>query len=194
MDITFNVLGLFSVFMVIFAVIDIFGTLPIIVELRNSGKTVNASKTTIVATVILFSFLFGGELLLKLFNVNVSSFAVAGSIILFFLSLEMILGLKLFKNEQGNDATVIPLAFPLIAGPGSLTTLISLRAEYSVLVISIALSLNIAIVYLGIRLAEPIEQKLGASVNFIMKKFFGIILLAMAVKLFASNIQNLMGN
>lgn len=185
---------IFSVFMVLFAVIDILGILPVLVDLKKNGKSIHSLKTTIVAMVILFGFLFAGEPLLRLFRVDLSSFAVAGSIVLFFLSLEMVLGLNLFKQEASSDATVIPIAFPLIAGPGSITTLISLRAEYSLLVISIALLLNLIIVFIVLKLAVPIEKLLGATVNYIIKKFFGIILLAMAVKLFASNIGVLMGN
>ncbi|MBK8808143.1 MAG: MarC family protein [Bacteroidales bacterium] len=189
-----KIFDILSVFMVLFAVIDIFGVLPFLVDLKKSGKTIHSTKTTIVATFILFSFLFGGEYLLKLFNVDFSSFAVAGSIVLFFLSLEMVLGLNLFKQENTTDATVIPIAFPLIAGPGSITTLISLRAEYQALEVAIALIANMLIVYVVLKLSVQIEKKLGVTLNYVIKKFFGIILMAMSVKLFASNIGILIGN
>jgi multiple antibiotic resistance protein len=174
--------------MVLFAVVDTIGVLPILVDLQKSGKNINATKTTVVATFILFAFLFGGEWLLKLFNVDFSSFAVAGSIVLFFLSLEMILETNIFKHNSTEDVTVIPIAFPLIAGPGSITTLISLRAEYDLWVISIALALNMVVVFVVMKLAVRIEKIMGTTINYIIKKFFGIILLAMAVKLFASNV------
>ncbi len=183
-----DLIHIFSVFMVIFAVIDIFGVLPLLVDIQKGGKRIDPYRTTLVAAVIMFSFLFGGELLLKLFHVDFSSFAVAGSIVLFFVALEMILGFGIFKHDTGPDATIIPVAFPLIAGPGSITTLISLRAEYAPLVISIALVANLAVVFIVLKLAVQLEKLLGATVNYVLKKFFGIILLAMAVKLFASNI------
>ncbi len=183
-----EIINILSVFMVLFAVVDTIGVLPILVDLQKSGKNINATKTTVVATFILFAFLFGGEWLLKLFNVDFSSFAVAGSIVLFFLSLEMILETNIFKHNSTEDVTVIPIAFPLIAGPGSITTLISLRAEYDLWVISIALALNMVVVFVVMKLAVRIEKIMGTTINYIIKKFFGIILLAMAVKLFASNV------
>ncbi|HOU67218.1 MAG: MarC family protein [Paludibacteraceae bacterium] len=183
-----EIINILSVFMVLFAVVDTIGVLPILVDLQKSGKNINATKTTVIATFILFAFLFGGEWLLKLFNVDFSSFAVAGSIVLFFLSLEMILETNIFKHNSTEDVTVIPIAFPLIAGPGSITTLISLRAEYDLWVISIALALNMVVVFVVMKLAVRIEKIMGTTINYIIKKFFGIILLAMAVKLFASNV------
>ena len=183
-----EIINILSVFMVLFAVVDTIGVLPILVDLQKSGKNINATKTTVVATFILFAFLFEGEWLLKLFNVDFSSFAVAGSIVLFFLSLEMILETNIFKHNSTEDVTVIPIAFPLIAGPGSITTLISLRAEYDLWVISIALALNMVVVFVVMKLAVRIEKIMGTTINYIIKKFFGIILLAMAVKLFASNV------
>lgn len=191
---TSELVNIVSVFMVIFAVVDTIGVLPILVDLQKSGKTIHAYKTTVIATVILFAFLLGGEWLLRLFNVDLSSFAVAGSIVLFFLSLEMILETNIFKHNATDDATVIPIAFPLIAGPGSITTLISLRAEYSLWVICIALTLNMLVVLFVLKTAVKIEKWMGLTINYIIKKFFGIILLAMAVKLFASNIGILIGH
>ncbi len=183
-----EMIELLSVFMVLFAVIDTIGVLPVLVDFQKSGKTIQALKTTLIASAILFAFLIGGEWILKLFNVNPSAFAVAGSIVLFFLSLEMILETKIFKNQSADDVTVIPIAFPLIAGPGSITTLISLRAEYSLPVVALALFLNMIVVYVVLKSSIKIEQFMGATINYIIKKFFGIILLAMAIKLFTSNI------
>lgn len=183
-----DAVSLVSVFMVIFAVVDTIGVLPILVDLQKRGKTIHAYKTTAIAAAILFAFLFGGEWILRLFNVDLSSFAVAGAIVLFFLALEMILETTIFKHDATEDATVIPIAFPLIAGPGSITTLISLRAEYSLLIISVALALNMLVVLIVLKTAVRIERIMGVTLNYIIKKFFGIILLAMSVKLFASNI------
>lgn len=186
-----KILNVVSVFMVLFAVIDILGSLPIIIDLKSRGKDIKAPKTTVVALVILTAFLFGGELILRLFGVDISSFAIAGSIVIFFLALEMVLGFELFKTEMSSDATIIPLAFPLIAGPGSITTLISLRAEYTMMEISIALVSNMVFVLIILILAEKIEKTIGKTGVYILKKFFGIILLAIAVKLFASNVNSL---
>jgi multiple antibiotic resistance protein len=185
-------LEIFSVFMVLFAIINVFGSLPVILDFKKQGIVVDPLKTTIIVIVILYSFLFGGELVLRLFGVNISSFAVAGSIVIFFLSLEMVLGLHIFNYETSSDATIIPIAFPLIAGPGSITTLISLRSEYSLLAISIALALNTIIIFITLKLAEKITKYLGTTGIYLMKKFFGIILLAISVKLFVSNIGSIL--
>ena len=176
-------LSVFSVFMVLFAVIDTMGALPVLVDLQKSGKKINAVKTVAIAATILYVFMFAGEFILNLFNVDFSSFAVAGSIVLLFLSLEMILETDFFKGRSSDDATVIPIAFPLIAGPGCITTLISLQAEFPKSVIATALFLNLSV---------KIEQLMGETINYILKKFFGIILLAMAVRMFASNISALL--
>lgn len=179
--------------MVLFAVIDIVGVLPILVDMQKGGKQIDPYRTTAIAAAIMFSFLFGGELLLNLFQIDFSSFAVAGSIVLFFVAMEMVLGFGIFKHDASPDATIIPVAFPLIAGPGSITTLISLRAEYAPAVISIALIANLAVVFAVLKLAVQLERLFGATLNYVLKKFFGIILLAMAIKLFTSNIGVLLG-
>jgi multiple antibiotic resistance protein len=187
-------LNVLSAFMVLFAVIDIVGVLPIIADIKNSGKSVMPAKTSLIAAFILVGFFFGGEFILALFHVDFSAFAAAGSIVLFFLALEMILGYGFFKHEANADATIIPVAFPLIAGPGSITTLISLRAEYSPQELLAALAANLVVVYIVLRSATRLEKILGTTFSYIAKKFFGIILLAMAVKLFASNVGILFGN
>ncbi|MCQ2192235.1 MAG: MarC family protein [Paludibacteraceae bacterium] len=184
-------LSIFSVFMVLFAVIDTMGALPVLVDLQKSGKKINAVKTTAIAASILFVFLYGGEWILKMFNVDLKSFAVAGAIVLFLLSMEMILETDIFKGRSSDDATVVPVAFPLIAGPGTITTLISLQSGYTIEVISLALALNLLVVFFVLRFAAKLEQLLGTTISYIMKKFFGIILLAMSVKMFASNISQL---
>ncbi len=176
-----------SVFMVLFAVIDITGSVPVIIKYKNDGYKVPPLKITIVSFLILLIFLFGGKLILGLFGVDISSFAIAGSFVIFIIALEMILGIKLFKTDSPAGSSIIPIAFPLIAGTGSITTLISLRADYSLYSIIIALALNMIIVYIVLRLTSKIESLIGDAGLLILKKVFGIILLAIAVKLFISN-------
>jgi len=171
-----------------FAVIDIFGSIPIILSIKGNGGKIEAGKASIVALIIFILFLFLGESLLKLFGVDISSFAIAGSIIILFLALEMVLGIELFKDsESPSGASVVPIAFPLIAGAGSITTLLSLRAEYSSLNIIVALVLNMVVVYFVLKSARIIEKVIGKAGIHILKKIFGIILLAIAIKLFLSN-------
>jgi multiple antibiotic resistance protein len=174
--------------MVLFAVIDIFGSIPIIIDLKNKGNKVESFKTTAVSFLILVLFLFLGEALLNIFGVDISSFAIAGSFVLFFLALEMVLGVELFKSHTQDGAAIVPLAFPIIAGAGSITTLLSLRAEYNMLDIMIALILNMVVVYIVLRTTKHIEKALGQSGITILRKIFGIILLAIAIKLFMLNV------
>jgi multiple antibiotic resistance protein len=180
-------LKIFSVFMVLFAIIDIIGSVPIILKYRDEGTNIHPLKITLVAFIILLIFLFGGELVLGLFGVDISSFAIAGSIVIFLIALEMILGIKIFRTEASISTPVFPIAFPLIAGAGSITTLISLRAEYDIITISLALAMNMLVVFIVLKLANKIEKLLGPTGLFIMKRIFGIILLAIAIKLFLSN-------
>lgn len=176
-----------SVFMVLFAVIDITGSVPVIIKFKKDGFEVPPLKITVVSFLILIIFLFGGKLILGLFGVDISSFAIAGSFVIFIIALEMILGIKLFKTESPTSASIVPIAFPLIAGTGSITTLISLRADYSLYSIIIALAMNMIIVYFVLRMTNKIENLIGDTGLLILKKIFGIILLAIAVKLFISN-------
>lgn len=183
-----DILHIFSVFMVMFAVIDIFGSIPIILGIKSKGVKIQAGKVSIVALIIFILFLFLGESLLKLFGVDISSFAIAGSIIILFLALEMVLGIELFKEDgSSSGASIFPIAFPLIAGAGSITTLLSLRAEYNHITIIIALILNMVVVYFVLKSAKLLEKILGKGGIYILKKVFGIILLAIAIKLFISN-------
>lgn len=182
----------FKAGMVLFAVIDIFGTIPIIINLKQQTGNINPLFTSIIAFVILVSFLIIGESILMILGVDIHSFAVAGSFILFAMSLEMILGIKIFRDEiSGKTASVVPLAFPLIAGAGSMTTLVSLRAEFDAINIIIAIIVNMIIVYIVLKLTKQIEKLLGVGGIAILKKVFGIILLAIAVKLFTSNAKQL---
>ncbi len=182
-----------TAFMVLFAVIDIIGNIPIIIDLRKKVGHIQSEKASIIAGVIMIFFLFLGKSLLSLIGIGVNSFAVAGAFILFFIALEMILGITLYKEEDTNPmtASVFPLAFPLIAGPGSLTTLLSLRAEYHVENIIVAVVLNVIFIYIVLKTSAKIERILGPNGISIIRKVFGVILLAIAVKLFAHNIKEL---
>lgn len=182
-----NTMEILAAFMVLFAIIDILGSIPIILDLKAKTGTIYPAKTTLVAYAIMLLFLFIGEPLLALFGVDISSFAIAGSIILLLMGLEMVLGIQLFKHESSGGGVIIPIAFPLIAGAGSITTLLSLRAEYHIVNILVALSINMIIVYLVLRLTTFFERVLGPNGLHILRKFFGIILLAIAIKLFLSN-------
>lgn len=182
-----------SAFIVLFAIIDILGSMPLILNFKAKGEIIHPIRTSSIAFTILVLFFFGGEIILKLFGVDIQSFAVAGALVLFLMALEMILDIEIFKNKgPEGSSSIVPLAFPLVAGPGSFTALISLRAEYSTINILIALAVNLVIVYLVLRSTGKIEKVLGQGGIYIMRKFFGIILLAIAVKLFASNISFLL--
>lgn len=177
--------------MVLFAVIDIVGTIPIIVDLRQKHGHIESEKASIVAGVIMIMFLFIGEELLNLIGIDVHSFAVAGSFVLFFLALEMILGIRLYKDEEASSASIVPLAFPLIAGAGTMTTLLSLKAQFYTINIIIAIILNIFLVYAVLKSSSKIERLLGKNGLGVVRKTFGVILLAIAVKLFAGNVKDL---
>jgi multiple antibiotic resistance protein len=188
-----NIREIASAFVVLFAVIDIAGSVPIILGIKKNNQTIDSLKATFLSIIILISFLFIGEALLSLFGVDISSFAVAGSIVIFVLAIEMIFGIEVFKNDgPTKSATLVPITFPLIAGAGSLTTLLSLRAEYDVVNIIIAILLNMVIVYIVLRKVDIVEKIFGDGGVYVLRKFFGIILLAIAVKLFASNIASLL--
>ncbi len=177
--------------MILFAVIDIVGSIPIIISVKNKVGRIQSGKATIVAACIMVAFLFIGEEILKLIGIDVNSFAVAGSFVLFFLAIEMILGIVLYRDDQPESASVVPIAFPLIAGAGTMTSLLSLRAEYHVENIIIAIIVNVIFVYLVLKSSSKIERILGQSGLSIIRKVFGVILMAIAVKLFATNINQL---
>ena len=190
---TVDFIQVFTAFMILFAVIDIVGNIPIIIDLRKKVGQIQSEKASVIAGGIMILFLFLGQSLLSLIGIDVNSFAVAGSFILFFIALEMILGIILYKEEDENTitATVFPLAFPLIAGPGSLTTLLSLRAEFDLQNIIIAIFLNAIFIYVVLKTSTKIERFIGSNGIKIIRKVFGVILLAIAVKLFAHNIKAL---
>ncbi len=176
--------------MVLFAVIDILGSIPIIIDLRKKVGHIQSEKASIVSALIMIAFLFIGEGILNMVGIDVGSFAVAGSFILFFLAMEMILGITIFKEDEESQkaASVVPLAFPLIAGAGSLTSILSLKAEYYTVNILIAIIVNIIFVYGVLKSSGKIEKLIGKAGIAVIRKVFGIILLAIAVKLFTKNI------
>jgi multiple antibiotic resistance protein len=191
----FDFIEVFSSFIVMFAIIDILGSIPIFLSLKEGGKPIKAMQACLTALGLFLLFFFAGDALLKLFGIDKASFAVAGSFVLFVLAVEMILGREIIKNENlGGGASIVPVAFPLIAGPGALTALLSLRAEYAVLNIIIGLLLNLILDYFVIRLLDKVKNLLGANLIFIIRKFFGVILLAIAVNMFVGNIYVIIAN
>ena len=184
----FNINDALSAFLILFAVIDIPGSIPIIVSLRKKVGHVQSEKATFVAGIIMIVFLFVGESILNLLGVDVQSFAIAGSFVIFFLALEMILGITLYKEESPSTASIVPIAFPLIAGAGSMTSLVSLQAEFDNINIIIAIVANMIVVYAVLKNTERLERILGPGGLSVLRKVFGIILLAIAVKLFFTNL------
>ena len=189
MEINFK--EIFTITMILFAVIDILGSIPIIVGLRSRIGHIQSGKATIVSAIIMIAFLFVGEEILKLIGIDANSFAVAGSFVLFFLALEMILGIQLHKEENSATASIVPIAFPLIAGAGTMTTLLSLRAVYDKINIIIAILINVILIYGVLKSSGKIEKLLGVNGLGIIRKVFGVILLAISIKLFAANVKGL---
>jgi len=182
-----SLIQIFASFMVLFAIIDIPGSIPIILDIKAKTGDIEPGKTSLVAFGIFMAFLFIGSPLLKVFGIDVSSFAIAGSFIIFLIGIEMVLGIELFRHVSSGGGSIVPIAFPLIAGAGSITTILSLRAEYQTINILIALVLNMVIVYFVLRMTTLFERILGEAGLEILKKVFGIILLSIAIKLFISN-------
>ena len=184
-----------STFIVLFAVIDVLGSTPIFIDLKQQGRPVNALKATLISTSLLIGFFLAGDVMLRLFNVDIESFAVAGSLIIFLMSLEMILDVEIFKNQGPiKEATLVPVVFPLLAGAGSFTTLLSLRAEYAQVNIIIGLLLNMVFVYIVLKATDRVEKVISKAAIYLLRKFFGIILLAISVRLFTANLSNLLEN
>ncbi len=167
------------------------GSIPIIIDLRNKVGHIHSEKASIVACIMMIAFLFVGETILSLIGIDINSFAVAGSFVLFFLALEMILGIKLYRDEQNESTSIVPIAFPLIAGAGTMTTILSIRAEYQTINIIIAIILNIILVYGVLKSSAKIERLLTKNGLSVIRKVFGVVLLAIAVKLFAANVKGL---
>ncbi len=191
MEFHFNFREIATATMVLFAVIDILGSIPIIIGLRKKVGHIQSEKASVVSAAIMVAFLFVGEEILKLIGIDVYSFAVAGAFVIFFLAIEMILGISLYREEEAESASIVPIAFPLIAGAGTLTAILSLRAEYQVENIIVAIIANTIFVYLVLKSSKRIEKVLGKNGLSVIRKVFGVILLAIAVKLFATNINQL---
>ena len=184
-----------SAFIVLFAVIDVLGSTPIFLSLKQQGRPVNAWKATLISLALMLAFFFAGDAMLRLFNVDSESFAVAGSLIIFLMSLEMTLDVEIFKNQGPiKEATLVPVVFPLLAGAGSFTTLLSLRAEYAQVNIIIGLLLNMVFVYIVLKATDRVEKVISKAAIYLLRKFFGIILLAISVRLFTANLSNLLEN
>ena len=178
--------------MILFAVVDIIGSIPMIIDLRQKVGHIQSEKASIVSAIIMIAFVFVGESILNIIGIDVYSFAVAGAFVLLALALEMVLGVEIFKDDVPESAAVFPLAFPLIAGAGSLTTILALKSEFATVNIIVAILLNILVVYGVLKFSAKIEKIIGANGIKIIRKVFGVILLAIAVKLFASNFPALL--
>ena len=183
----FNYTQILSVTMILFAIIDILGSIPVVISLRNKVGHIQSEKASIVAMLIMILFLFVGDKILSIIGLDISSFAIAGSVVIFIIAMEMILGINFFREEVPESASIVPLAFPLIAGSGTLTTLLSLKSEYVTQNIIVGIILNMMFVYIVLKNTIYLEKLLGKTGLHIMRKAFGIILLAIAIKLFRNN-------
>lgn len=179
-------------FMTLFVIIDIIGSAPIIVDLRRRFGKIESEKATIVSAVIMLSFLFAGNKMLNIIGLDIHSFALAGAFVIFVIALEMILGIEIHKSEEMKSASIIPIAFPLVAGAGTLTTALSLRAQYHVENIVVAILLNALIVYVVLKSSDYISKVIKEGTLMVLKKVFGIILLAISLKLFLTNFVKLL--
>lgn len=184
MNFVFDIVEILKVTTILFAVIDIIGSIPVIINLKQSVGSIDAFKASWVSLAIMILFLFVGQSILEIIGITIGDFAIAGSIILFFIAMEMILGIKIYRDEFPATASVVPLAFPLIAGTGTLTTLLSIRAEYNLLSIIVAILINVVLVYFVLRYLTLLEKLFGLGGIAIIKKVFGIVILALAIKLF----------
>ncbi len=188
----FNINDLLTVTFTLFAVIDILGSIPLLISLKSRMGVIHELRATLISGGLMLLFLLAGEKFLQVLGLDVSSFAVGGSIVIFILGLEMVLGIEFFKSEgDPKSGTVVPIAFPLIAGSGTLTTIISLQANYTNLTMAVGILLNLIIVYVVLRSLNYIEKLLGPAGLLAIRKFFGVVLLAIAVKIFATNAAGL---
>ena len=184
----FNVRDILTVSMILFVVIDVVGSIPVLLEVKTRVGHIKSGQATLVSMLIMIGFLFLGETLLSFLGVDVQSFAIAGSLVIFFLAIEMILGIRLYKDEIPATASIVPVAFPLLAGTGTMTTMLSLRAVYDAPTIIIGIILNLFVVYVVLRNLYRVEKLLGTAGISILRKVFGIVLLAIAIKLFRTNV------
>jgi len=192
-----NGVEIVSAFLVLFAIIDVTGSVPIFLNLRSKNKIIHPTKAALYSFFILLLFLFVGDVILNLFQVDVSSFAVAGALVILIISIEMILGVEIFKNDNPDgdgSSTLVPVVFPLIAGPGTFTTLISMRAEFHIINIIIAVAINMVLVFAVLRYLDVVKKLMGASGIYIIRKFFGIILMAISIRLITSNMSALIAS
>lgn len=187
----FDLKEILSVTLILFSVIDIVGSIPFIIIIRKKEGRIHAEKATIISAALMIGFLFLGQGILKLFGLDVASFAVAGAIVIFIVAMEMILGITLIKDDSNSrgSGSIVPLAFPLIAGAGTLTTILSIRAVYAEVNILTGIVLNLIIVYVVLRASSWLERVLGESVFTVLRKVFGVILLAISVKIFKDNVH-----
>lgn len=184
----FSIKEIASVTLTLFAIIDILGSIPIIIQIRQREGKIKSEQATLVAGVLMITFLFLGQSILSLFGVDFQSFALAGAVIIFLIGMEMILGIELFRhNSLASTGSIVPLAFPIIVGAGTMTTLLSLRAAYQLPNILAGILVNLVFVYLVLKSSAWIERKLGKAGEDILRRVFGVILLAIAIKLFKSN-------
>mgnify|MGYP002628064164 FL=1 len=183
--------ALLTVFLTLFAVIDIVGSIPIIVDLREKRGEIQSSKATFFSGLLMLSFLFFGDAFLRMIGIDVQSFALAGSIVIFIIGIEMVLGVNIFKSgkdETGNHS-IMPIAFPLIAGAGTLTTILSLKADFETTIIFLGILLNLIIVYAVLKLSKYLQLKMGPNTLEILRRIFGVLLLAIAIKIFKANVS-----
>lgn len=193
MNLAFSFTQIVSAFVVLFALIDILGSVPLFLSFQKDNRSIKPMQAASYSFAIMIIFLFVGDVILRLFNVDVSSFAVAGSLVIFIISIEMIFGVEIFRNDSpGGKSTLVPIVFPLIAGPGVFTALLSMRAEYQVENIIVALFFNMIFAYFVLKYLDVVRRLIGAEGVYVMRKFFGIILMAISVKLFTVNISSLM--
>lgn len=183
-----NIREILSSTFVLMAVMDILGSLPIVLSMQERGVKINSLQISVVVLLLMLIFMFGGPAVLSLYGVDINSFAVAGSIVLFIIGLELLLGTDFFKQDGPQSASIVPLAFPLLAGPGSFSTILSLQAEYALINVLVSLALNVIFIYVVLRCAKYLHKIMGGNGIYIMKKFFSVILLAMAIKMFMSNL------
>ena len=181
-------------FLTLFAIIDIIGSTPIILDLRRRFGKIESERASIASAIIMLTFLFIGDKMLKFIGLDINSFAIVGALIILFIALELILGIQIHKQEEMTSASIVPIAFPLVAGAGTLTTTLSLRAEYAVINIIIAILLNVLVVYIVLKSSERLSSIIKDGTLMILKKVFGIILLAIAIKMFLSNLIPLIDN
>ena len=188
----FDLIQIGSAFMVLFAIIDPLGSVPIVQTIAAKGVKISAWKITLISYALMLAFFFAGDFILNFFGVDLSSFAVAGSILLFFMALEMLLDIEIFKNNGPKGmSSIVPLAFPLYAGPGAFTALLTIRSEYATMNLLTALTLNIICVFLVLYATNGIRKVLGEAGIYLLRKFFGLILLAISIKIFVENLQTM---